>query len=136
MKPKILQAIREANPEKLTIESLITYLEATQESDWIVDRVRTKDGKGCVMSHIFDWGGGDEKDDNGWTKGSQAWDWFEEIWATTYMIYPVNDKQHSKYQQDTPKQRCIAYLKDLRDGKEKNTQQLWEETRVNLLVKE
>jgi hypothetical protein len=113
----------------MTLQRLIEYLEATKEEDWIVDRVRTTDGKGCVMSHIFDWGGGDEKDDNGCTKGSQAWDWFEEVYATTYMIYPVNDGENPKYQQKTPKARCIAYIKCLRDGHEKTTQQLMEETK-------
>ena len=46
---------------------------------------------------------------------------FEENIATTYMIYPVNDGKHPKYQQSTPKARSIAYLKDLRDEKEKTT---------------
>ena len=104
----------------MNIENLIKYLETTKPENWIVDKVRTADGKGCVMSHIFDWGGGD----NG---GSEAWDWFEDRWATTYMIYPVNDKQHPKYQQPEAKGRCIAYLKDLKDGKEKNTQDYWNE---------
>lgn len=49
------------------------------------------------------------------------------MWATTFMIYPVNDGENPKYTQETPKQRCLAYLKDLRDGKEKNTRQLMAE---------
>lgn len=104
------------------IDDLILYLEKTKPENWIVDKVRTKDGRGCVMSHIFDFGGGDEKNEAGFTKGGEAWDFFEEVWATTYMIYPVNDGENKKYQQPTPKERCIAYLKDLRDGKEKTTQ--------------
>lgn len=107
--------------EGFEIQKLIDYLETTKEENWIIDRVRTKDGKGCVMSHIFDFGGGD----NG---GSNAWDFFEEVWATTYMIYPVNDGQNPKYQQKTPKERCIAYIKELRDGKEKTTQDHWKES--------
>ena len=108
-----------------TIDSLIEYLEQTNDNDWIVDRVRTTDGKGCVMSHIFDWGGGD----NG---GSDTWDWFEEVFATTYMIYPVNDGQHPNYQQSTPKERCIAYIRNLRDGIEKTTQALMDEDRLSV----
>ncbi len=109
------------------IQDLIDYLEKTKEEAWITDVVRKDDGRGCVMSHIFDFGGGDKRDESGFTTGGQAWDLFEAIWATTYMIYPVNDGENAKYQQPTPKQRCIAYIKDLRDGKEKNTLQLMEE---------
>lgn len=106
------------------IQDLIDYLEKTNEDDWIVDRVRksAEEKKGCVMSHIFDFGGGDERDESGFTKGGNAWDFFEEVFATTYMIYPVNDGENKKYQQKTAKERCIAYIKDLRDGKEKTTQ--------------
>lgn len=118
------------------IQDLIDYLEKTREEDWIFDRVRDKDGKGCVMSHIFDFGGGDERGDDGFTLGGMAWDFFEEAWATTYMIYPVNDGENRKYVQKTPKQRCIAYIKDLRDGLEKNTQQLWNEAELEVQKKE
>lgn len=107
---------------KLHINDLITYLEQTLEDSWRMGTCRSKDQKThCVMSHIFNWGGGDEKNENGYSKGGQAWDWFENIWATTYMVYPVNDGENKKYQQATPKQRCLAYIKDLRDGKEKTT---------------
>jgi hypothetical protein len=58
---------------------------------------------------------------------SEIWDNFEEIWATTYMIYPVNDGKNSKYQQKTAKDRVIAYLEDLNSGKEKTTYQLMNE---------
>jgi len=111
------------------INSLIQYLEATKPEQWLMDRVRSQDGKkNCVMGHVFDWGGGDEKAENSnATKGGLAWEWFEECWATTYMIYPVNDGRDRRYQQATAKERCIAYLKDLRDGKAKNTRQLWDE---------
>lgn len=109
----------------MKIQNLIEYLEKTNSNDWIVDKVRTENGKGCLMSHIFDWGGGD----NG---GSEAWDWFEECWATTYMVYPVNDKQHPKYQQSDPKERCIAYLKDLQNGSEKTTQDYFNEYQVKI----
>ena len=58
-----------------------------------------------------------------------AWDLFEARWATTFMIYPVNDGiplkwMNFKYDQATPRERIIAYLENLRDGKEKSTQDL------------
>ena len=106
------------------IQSLINYLENTQEESWRTDTVRSKDGKtSCVMGHIFNFGGGDGNiDEYGTNGGTRAWDFFEEAWATTYMIYPVNDGESKKYTQNTPKQRVLAYLKNLRDKKEKTTQ--------------
>ena len=53
--------------------------------------------------------------------GVEGLDFFEERWATMSMIFPVNDGQHEKYQQPTAKERCLAYLADLRDGKAKCT---------------
>lgn len=96
------------------INKLLTYLEATTEESWCTDVVKTKDNKSCLFGHIFDYGGG------------QAMDIFER-YATTYMVYPVNDGTHHQYQQPTPKQRCIAYVKDLISGKQKTTYQLMDE---------
>jgi hypothetical protein len=96
------------------LNDIINYLETTKEDSWCTDVVKTKDGKNCLFGHLFDLG------------GSELMDWFERI-ATTYMLYPVNDGLHPKYQQSTPKERCIAYIKDLQSGKEKTTYQLMEE---------
>lgn len=110
----------------LTIDSLIAYLKKTTDDQWLLDKVRSKDGKrNCVMGHLYDWAGGDDKAPNGRTKGAEAWDWFEEMWATTYMIYPVNDGSHPKYKQETPKLRILAYLNDLKNGLEKTTLEHW-----------
>lgn len=106
------------------LASLIEHLERTTDAQWLVDRVRDNHtGAGCLMSHVFDWGGGDTPITDGFNKngGTEAWNWFEAIYATTYMVYPVNDGENAKYQQVTPRERCIAYLKDLRDGNEKTT---------------
>jgi len=103
-------------------EGLLRYLEATTEESWCTDVVKDKGGRSCFFGHVFDWGGGDEN-----RNGSRAMDIFEACFATTYMIYPVNDGQHPKYQQKTPKQRCLAYFKDLLSGEEKTTYQLMQE---------
>jgi hypothetical protein len=100
-----------------TIQEIIDYLESTSKESWCQDVVRTKDGKNCFFGHLFNMGR-NEKESN------RIWDMFEECFATTYMIYPVNDGKNSLYQQPTPKQRCISYLKDLRDGKQLTTYQL------------
>lgn len=105
--------MKERNP--LSLDNIIRFIERTKEDMWCTKVVRTEDGKGCVMSHIFDMG------------GNFFWEMFESMYATTYMIYPVNDGENAGYPQATPKERIIAYLKDLRDGKAKTTQQLMNE---------
>ena len=97
-----------------SLDVIIPYLEKTNNNSWCTDVVKTKDGKNCLFGHLFDLGGG------------ELMDWFENI-ATTYMVYPVNDGKNPNYKQETPKQRCIAYLKDLQSGKAKTTLQLMRE---------
>jgi hypothetical protein len=96
-----------------TIQEIIDYMEATTESSWCMDKVRVGNTN-CFFGHLVNMGKNE-------TERCKLWEIFEECWATTYMIYPVNDGEHPKYQQPTPKQRVIAYLKDLRDKKEMNT---------------
>lgn len=111
------------------LSSFISYLENTKDSEWQTNRVRSKDNqKNCVMGHLVNWYYGKGYHEN----ISPIWDTFESMWATTYMIYPVNDGESPKwmnesYNQKTPRERCIAYLKNLNPGKEKNTRQLYEE---------
>lgn len=108
----------------MNLDGFIAYLEQTDESEWLLDRVRSEDGsQNCCLGHLIDWWYG---------KGfegviSEAWDAFEAIWATDHMIYPVNDGRNPEYPQATPKERVIAYLQDLNSGKAKNTHQLWQE---------
>lgn len=97
-----------------TIQEIIDYLEQTTPESWCQDVIRTNDGRNCFFGHLFNLG------------GNKLWDWFENI-ATNFMIYPVNDGTDERYQQPTAKERCIAYLKDLRDGKAKTTYQLMDE---------
>jgi len=101
-------------PAVFSLDVIITYLESTTEESWCMDVVKTKDGKSCLFGHLFDLGGG------------ELFDWFENI-ANTFMVYPVNDGKNENYQQPTPKQRCVAYLKDLQSGKAKTTYQLVDE---------
>ncbi|MCC3292412.1 hypothetical protein [Arthrobacter sp. zg-Y1110] len=103
------------------LDSVITYMEATDEDAWRVDTVRSADGTtNCFFGHLFNMGGTDER-------GSALWNWFEEMWATTYAIYPVNDGKNPAYPQATPKQRVLAYLRALADGTELTTLQAMEE---------
>lgn len=116
-----MTVIEEAKESLMDLNKIIDYLQSTSEDSWCCDVVKTKDGKNCLFGHLFDYGGGD----NG--NGSYVFEMFEELYATTYMVYPVNDGANKNYQQPTPKQRCIAYLENIRDGKEKTSCQLWDE---------
>jgi hypothetical protein len=98
----------------IAINDIISYLETTPDASWCTDVVRTKDQRNCLFGHLFEMGGND------------LWDDFEEVYATTFMVYRVNDGNHPDYQQSTPKQRCIAYLKALAGGTELTTYQIME----------
>lgn len=101
--------------EFYSLDRIITYLEQTDEDNWCTDYVRTKDGKNCLFGHLFDLG------------GSKLMNWFDGVIATSYMVYLVNDGKNDNYRQETPKQRCIAYLNDLKRGDAKTVYQLMEE---------
>jgi hypothetical protein len=104
-----------------TLDPIIAHMEATPEGSWQTDTVRSKDGStNCFFGHLFAMGSDDEH-------GSALWNGFENLWASTYLIYPINDGENSRYPQATPKQRILAYLRDLRDGKAKTAPQLMEE---------
>lgn len=101
------------------IDEIIEYIKKTDEKEWCVNVVR-KGYSNCFFWHLHKMCKDDEE-------ASFNWDMFEEQWATTYMIYPVNDWEHSKYQQATPKQRVLAYLKALKNWEEKTTYDLMQE---------
>lgn len=102
------------------LQDFIDYLERTEESQWCVDIVRSKDQeKNCLFGHLFNFAGDDKT-------GSFYWDYFENAYATTCMVYPVNDGNNQRYQQPTPKQRCIAYLKAIQSGEEETTYECME----------
>ena len=108
---------------KFLLSRFIKYLEKTTDEQWQLDKVGEPEmKKWCVMGHLFCWAAGKEKDEK---RANRIWNYFEGAIATTYMIYPVNDGKNSNYPQATPKERCIAYLKNLRDDKEKTTIDHW-----------
>lgn len=108
------------------LKSFIAYLELTKDSEWQTDTVRNKGNtKNCIMGYLVNWYYGKDYEGN----IAELWDMFEEMWATTYMIYPVNDGDsppwmNYRYDQPTPRERVIAYLKNLSSGKEKSTNEL------------
>ena len=99
-----------------TLDRIIGYFESTSEDSWAVDVVRTQTGRNCIFGHLHAMGGGDEE-----MGGSHLMDYFEEAFCTTWRMYEVNDGHLPEYQQSTPRQRCLAYLYNLRDGKELTT---------------
>lgn len=112
----------EEENQLLDLGKIIQYLENTKAEEWCVDVVRTKGNtQNCLLGHLHNYGGGDEG------KGGFVCGMFEEFYATTYMFYRINDGEHPKYQQETAKDRIIAYLKDLKSGDELSTGQLFEQ---------
>jgi hypothetical protein len=115
MKLKLLLLSEEVIPGPLSLDAIIRHMEGTKPEEWATDVVRTAGGENCFFGHLFNYG------------GNLLWGMFEELYATEYMIYPVNDGTNKKYPQATAKERVLAYLKDLRDGKAKTTRQLMDE---------
>ncbi|QOH56225.1 hypothetical protein [Rhodococcus rhodochrous] len=104
------------------LQPFIQYCIDTDEAEWQVDTVRSSGNtKNCLFGHLINWAYG--KDYEG--SVSAIWDMFEEIWGTTYLVYEINDGRHPAYPQETPRQRCIAYLKDLWLGRIEDTQTGW-----------
>lgn len=108
------------------LNPFIEYLQATTDDEWQLDTVRNTDNtRNCVMGHLVNWFYGKDYEGN----IEPAWSLFEEVWATTYMIYPINDGEspswmNHQYDQCTPRLRVIAYLQNLAVGKEQTTPQL------------
>lgn len=115
MSKEVIYTWKEAAEKLDDLSPFIQYCIDTHEDEWRVDTVRNSDNtENCLFGHLCNWAYG--KDHQG--SISTIWDMFEEIWSSTFYVYDVNDGKNTKYQQDTPKQRCIAYLKDMWLGKE------------------
>lgn len=95
----------------------IAYLENTTDDQWCVDVVKNRNGGNCLFGHLWDWAGGDVNEE----RANQLWAWFENCVSTTHYVYPINDKKNPNYQQDTPKERCVAYLRNVIAGYELTT---------------
>lgn len=114
-------SIHDAFAQLETLDSVIAYMEKTPEDSWLMGKVRSEEGEtNCFFGHLFSMGKTDPD-------GSHLWHVFEELWATTYMLYPVNDGEDPCYPQPTPKQRVLAYLHDLQSGKAPTTVRLMED---------
>lgn len=110
---------------KKFLRDFIPYLEATTEESWIdIIFANTDTSKRCVIWHFIGFVGQDNPD----AKSSNNLDWYE---ANVCFIQragcEVNDGNHPNYQQPTPKQRSIAYLKNLLAGKELTPMELMDE---------
>ena len=92
------------------LPAFIRYLEATTPEEWQVDTVRSVgNAKNCVMGHLINYVYGKDYE----ASISEAWDYFEEIWSSTFFIYDVNDGKNEQYRQPTARERIITYLSDL-----------------------
>ena len=108
------------------IQPIIDHVADTEIDAWQCDVVRSADGtRNCFFGHLFQWAedtairfapGVDPE-----TWANRVWEAFEERWVTTYVIYPVNDGTNPCYVQDTARDRIVAFLGALRDGRKMTT---------------
>jgi hypothetical protein len=101
---------------KSFLRDFIPYLESKPEDEWIDIIFANKDtSKRCVIYHFLGFVGQDHPG----AKCSNNLDWYE---ANVCFIQQagcnINDTKSENYPQDTPKQRSIAYLKNLLEGRE------------------
>ena len=100
------------------LKEILEHLKTTSEDSWCVEVCANKDlTKWCLKYHL-----------NAMSKEGRI-DYlyfFEECIATQRMYYPVNDGENPKYQQPTPKQRCIAYIEAIIDWSERSLQDEFE----------
>lgn len=109
-----------AAAQLVNLDTVIAYMEATDEDAWNLDTVRSKDGtRNCFFGHLFNMSP-DE------ARANALWAMFEDLYSTTYRIYPINDGSDPRYPQETPKQRILAYLRALAAGEEMTTEQSME----------
>lgn len=109
------------------LSSLRAHLAATDDGDWQTEVCRSADGsRNCLLGHVFEWGiaqrealgalGARTRDLTDDQLGSAAVQAFEELWATSYVYFRVNDGHHSRYQQATARERVLAFVDDLAAG--------------------
>lgn len=121
---------------RITFDDVVTMVEATTDDAWQTDVVRSQDGsRNCFFGHLFAYaekraaeaGVTVTQVPEGLTSAevvaNRVWDWFEDEYATTYAVYPINDGRNLAYSQPTPRARVLAYLNALRDGTELTTPQ-------------
>lgn len=103
------------------LDPIIAHMERTTEESWCEGVVRRSDtGQNCFFGHLHSMAPDDKA-------ATRLWDQFEASVATEFMVYPVNDGIDPRYPQATPRQRVLAYLADIRDGRAKSTSQCMEE---------
>jgi hypothetical protein len=103
--------------ELKTLVHIIKFLEKTNENDWCIDVVRNKNAN-CLFGHVMNFFGvgGDDSIES-------EWRFFSGAYSNSYVVYHINDGKNQKYQQKSPKLRCIQYLRDILSGKEETTSQ-------------
>lgn len=122
---------------KNKLNEIINFLKQTKDKDWYTEKCGSKEGRDpddpttwawCLRGHVmmFGYKGLFDSEYTGDKGSNRCYNWFEATVATEYMFYGVNDGNNKKYQQKTPKARCIAYLLDIANGKKPTTSWLWD----------
>ncbi len=89
-----------------TLEDYIAFFRAIPEERWICDNFEHA-GRCCAYGHLG----------NRWDVASEAGLRLRDLCKQP--VDCINDGDDPNYQQPTPKQRVLAYLCDVRDGRAK-----------------
>lgn len=100
----------------------IPYLESKPDSEWVEIIFANKDtSKRCVIFHFMGFVGQDYPG----AKNNENINWYHELICPIDIAgCRVNDGNHPEYQHKTPKERSLAYLKNLLEGRELNLYQM------------
>lgn len=117
---------------KRFLGDFIPYLESKPDDQWIdVIFANTDTSKRCVIWHFIGFVG----QDNPSAKRSNNLDWYDSnVCFIRRAGCEVNDGNHPRYQQATPKKRSIAYLKNLLAGNELTPMELLDEFMISVGV--
>lgn len=95
------------------LDGVIGVVRRTEKDSWWAGPTfRSPCGtRHCALSHVYE------------EMGEPAFDRFESEWPTSYVIgAQVNDRPSESYPQEHPRDRILAYLDDLREGRALDTQ--------------
>src|SRR5690625_3734599 len=126
-----MNIVQQAYKSVGNLDGIIEYMRNTTADQWQLDVVRSKDGeRNCFFGHLFNYGieqahrnGHADRDEE---YATRVWEAFEEHWGTTFRVYPINDGEDPGYPQPTARERILAYLKALQEGREMTTQESME----------
>lgn len=96
-------------------QELVDYLKSTREDEWCTGVTKNDKGQLCVINHIV-----------------MSDLFFSLKWHLSFtglcekFLFEINDGKHPEYQQETPRQRCIAFYEDLVSKHDQTLEKAWD----------